>query len=220
MTFLASANLLRRRGPEARVTFVELFFDLVYVFAVTQISHSLLHDPDPDGRAARAGLVVRRLAGLAVHLLGHELVRSRRRAHARDAVRRDAGRPGLGRRPARAAFGATGLVFAISYVVIQVGRTLFIVLHLGPSHPLSPNFRRMLARLCVSAVLWIAGGLSQDDTRLALWALAVACEYLSPMIGFRFPGLGRSATREWTIEGGHPPSAVSSSSSWRWARPC
>ena len=38
---------------------------------------------------------------------------------------------------------------------------------------------------------------------MALWALAVACEYLSPMIGFRFPGLGRSATREWTIEGGH-----------------
>ena len=36
MTFLASANLLRRRGHEARVTFVELFFDLVYVFAVTR----------------------------------------------------------------------------------------------------------------------------------------------------------------------------------------
>ena len=202
MTFLASANLLRRRdGHEARVTFVELFFDLVYVFAVTQISHSLLHDLTLMG-AARAGLVVRRVAGLAVHLLGHQLVRPRRRAHARDAVRRDARRPGLGRR-LPGAFGATGLVFAISYVVIQVGRTLFIVLHLGPSHPLSPNFRRMLAWLCVSAVLWIAGGLSQDDTRLALWALAVACEYLSPMIGFRFPGLGRSATREWTIEGGH-----------------
>ncbi|MCL7163906.1 low temperature requirement protein A, partial [Escherichia coli] len=45
MTFLASAHLLRHRdGHEARVTFVELFFDLVYVFAVTQLSHSLLHD--------------------------------------------------------------------------------------------------------------------------------------------------------------------------------
>ena len=203
MTFLASANLLRRRdGHEARVTFVELFFDLVYVFAVTQISHSLLHDLtlmgalhalvlwfavwlgwqytcwvtnwfDPDAVPMRVMLFAVMLAGLVS----------------------GAALPG--------AFGATGLVFAISYVVIQVGRTLFIVLHLGPSHPLSPNFRRMLAWLCVSAVLWIAGGLSQDDTRLALWALAVACEYLSPMIGFRFPGLGRSATREWTIEGGH-----------------
>ena len=36
--------LLRRRdGHHARVTFEELFFDLVYVFAVTQVSHGLLH---------------------------------------------------------------------------------------------------------------------------------------------------------------------------------
>ena len=50
MTFLASANLLRRRdGHEARVTFVELFFDLVYVFAVTQIS------PQPAARPTLMG---------------------------------------------------------------------------------------------------------------------------------------------------------------------
>ncbi len=36
-------QLLRvRDGHEAHVSFVELFFDLVYVFAVTQLSHSLL----------------------------------------------------------------------------------------------------------------------------------------------------------------------------------
>ena len=33
---------LRSRGSHARVTYVELFFDLVFVFAVTQLSHSLL----------------------------------------------------------------------------------------------------------------------------------------------------------------------------------
>jgi low temperature requirement protein LtrA len=203
MTFLASANLLRRRdGHEARVTFVELFFDLVYVFAVTQISHSLLHDLTPMGAVHALVLwfavwlgwqytcwvtnwfdpdaVPMRLMLFAVMLVG--LVSG-------------AALPG--------AFGANGLIFAISYVLIQVGRTLFIVLHLGASHPLSPNFRRMLGWLCISGLLWIAGGLSQDGARLALWALAVACEYLSPMIGFRFPGLGRSSTREWTIEGGH-----------------
>jgi low temperature requirement protein LtrA len=37
-------SLLRQRdGHHARVTFEELFFDLVYVFAVTQLSHLLLH---------------------------------------------------------------------------------------------------------------------------------------------------------------------------------
>ena len=34
--------LRRRDGHHARVTYEELFFDLVYVFAVTQLSHHLL----------------------------------------------------------------------------------------------------------------------------------------------------------------------------------
>jgi low temperature requirement protein LtrA len=38
-------SLLRARGGGAeRVTPLELFFDLVYVFAVTQLSHRLLED--------------------------------------------------------------------------------------------------------------------------------------------------------------------------------
>ena len=36
--------LRRRDGHHARVTYEELFFDLVYVFAVTQLSHQLLHN--------------------------------------------------------------------------------------------------------------------------------------------------------------------------------
>ena len=38
---------------------------------------------------------------------------------------------------------------------------------------------------------------------MALWAVAVLCEYVSPMLGFPLPGLGRSKTSDWTIEGGH-----------------
>ena len=33
---------IRDDGEEARVEYAELFYDLVFVFAVTQISHSLL----------------------------------------------------------------------------------------------------------------------------------------------------------------------------------
>ena len=38
-------SLLRERvpGQQARVDNAELFFDLVFVFAVTQVSHALLH---------------------------------------------------------------------------------------------------------------------------------------------------------------------------------
>jgi Bacterial low temperature requirement A protein (LtrA) len=47
----SSASLLRERkdGSEARVGSVELFFDLVFVFAVTQLSHFLLHHLTPLG---------------------------------------------------------------------------------------------------------------------------------------------------------------------------
>ncbi len=203
MSFLGSASLLRHRdGHEARVSYGELFFDLVYVFAVTQLSHALLHNLtalgavqtlvlwfavwlgwqytcwvtnwfDPDAIPMRIMLFALMLVALIMA-----------------AVLPDA-------------FGTGGLIFAVSYAIIQVGRTFFIVLHLRSTHPLAPNFRRMLGWLCISAVLWIAGALNDGNTRLWFWVAAVACEYLAPMMGFRLPGLGRSSTAEWTIEGGH-----------------
>jgi low temperature requirement protein LtrA len=47
-------HLRSRQGGEQSITFVELFFDLVYVFAVTQISHMLIEHLDfaGAGRAA------------------------------------------------------------------------------------------------------------------------------------------------------------------------
>src|SRR5262245_17089768 len=40
---------MRSRGAHARVTNIELFFDLVFVYAVTQLPHALLHHLDPAG---------------------------------------------------------------------------------------------------------------------------------------------------------------------------
>ena len=71
------------------------------------------------------------------------------------------------------------------------------------SHPLAANYRRMLGWLVIAACFWIAGGLAEGWLRAALWIVAVLCEYVSPMLGFALPGLGRSRTRDWTIEGGH-----------------
>ena len=57
--FAARTNCLRARtGDEAgRVTFVELFFDLVFVFAVTQLSHGLLDRLTPLGALQTAILM-------------------------------------------------------------------------------------------------------------------------------------------------------------------
>ena len=49
----ATPSLLRTRERTARVTNVELFFDLAYVFAVTQLSHYLLYRIRPGQRGDR-----------------------------------------------------------------------------------------------------------------------------------------------------------------------
>ena len=52
-------SLLRNRveGEHARVGFVELFFDLVFVFAITQVSHGLLAHLTPLGALQAAMLL-------------------------------------------------------------------------------------------------------------------------------------------------------------------
>ena len=57
MTQAGLPGLLRERAGAARVTNDELFFDLVYVFAVTQLSHHLLHRPTIVGAAQTAVLL-------------------------------------------------------------------------------------------------------------------------------------------------------------------
>lgn len=195
--------LLRRRdGHHARVTFEELFFDLVYVFAITQLSHELLHNLNLTG-------VVETLILWFAVWLGWQYtcwvtnwfdpetprIRTLLFTTMLAALVMASAIPG--------AFADKGLVFAGAYAAMQVGRTAYIVWQLGPDHPLAANYRRMLGWLLIAAVFWIAGGLVEHEARMALWAVAVACEYASPMFGFALPGLGRSTTRDWTIDGGH-----------------
>ncbi|MFC5475774.1 low temperature requirement protein A [Paraherbaspirillum soli] len=203
MTIWGQANLMRARdGSEAKVLSVELFFDLVYVFAVTQLSHHLLHNLSLPGALQTLILWFAVWLGwqytcwvtnwfdpetMPIRLLLFAIMLV---ALLMAAVLPDA-------------FGARGLLFAVCYAAIQIGRTLFVVLHLGPRHALTFNFRLMLGWLCISGLFWIAGGLSGSGYRLLFWALAVGCEYLSPMVGFWLPGFGRSKTGDWTVEGGH-----------------
>lgn len=194
--------LRRRDGHHARVTYEELFFDLVYVFAVTQLSHHLLHHLDLHG-------VLQTLVLWFAVWLGWQYacwvgnwfdpeaprIRALYFATMLLALLMSSAIP--------EAFNERAWIFAGAYVAMQVGRTAYILREVGRDHPLTANFRRMLAWVLLAACFWLAGAAAQGNLRLTLWAIAVACEYVSPMFGFAFPGLGRSHTREWTIEGGH-----------------
>ncbi|WP_206121418.1 MULTISPECIES: low temperature requirement protein A [unclassified Burkholderia] len=192
----------KRNGQHARVTYEELFFDLVYVFAVTQLSHSLLHHLTLTGALQTLILWFSVWLGWQYTCWVTNWFDPER-----PAIRRLIFATMLGGLIMAAAipdaFGTRGLLFAGAYTSMQVGRTAFIVIRLERDHALSANYQRMLGWVSISAVLWLAGGLAERETRTILWLAAVLCEYVSPMFGFALPILGRSHTRDWTIEGGH-----------------
>ncbi|WP_407194165.1 low temperature requirement protein A [Bradyrhizobium sp. STM 3566] len=190
-------------NQHSRVTFVELFFDLVFVFAVTQISHTLLHHFTPLGAVH---VVVLFLAvwwvwvytAWVTNWLNPELtpVRLLLFAMMLGGLVLSTTIP--------TAFEGRGLWFANAYATMQVGRTAFW-LFATPRHrtAVRHNAIRILTWLSISAVLWIAGGLSEGDTRLWLWIAAVTWEYISPAARFWVPKLGFSSVEAWAVEGGH-----------------
>ena len=187
----------------ARVTNAELFFDLVFVFAVTQLSHTLLHHftlhgavqvtllflavwwvwvyttwvtnwLDPDQTPVRILLFLLMLGGLVLST------------------------------SIPTAFEGRGLWFAGAYAAMQVGRTAFWLLA-TPKHRtlVRHNAIRILIWLTGSAVFWISGGFAEGEMRLYLWMVALAIEYVAPAARFWTPGLGFSSVEAWAVEGGH-----------------
>jgi low temperature requirement protein LtrA len=194
--------LHERDEGRPQVRQIELFFDLVYALAITQLTYHLLERLslrgaletlllllavwttwvytgwvtnyfDPDTRPMRLMLLGAAFASLVM----------------------SASIPG--------ALGDRGLLFAASLAAIQVGRTLFVLTAIGRGHHLSGNFRRAMVWWSATGLLWLAGGLVTGDLRPALWTVAVAAQFVGVWVGFPVPGLGRLRTTDYTIVGGH-----------------
>ena len=201
----ALANHLRQRGghESGRVTYVELFFDLVFVFAVTQLSHGLLHHLTLLG-TVETGLLMMAVWWVWIYTswITNWLDPERGAVRLMLFVLMAAGLVLSASIPA--AFGERGLTFAIAFVFCQVGRSLFMLWALKHHDSANyRNFQRITVWLSVSAIFWIAGGAADTHARLGLWAAAIAIEYASPAAGMWVPGLGRSTTADWQIDGGH-----------------
>jgi low temperature requirement protein LtrA len=190
-------------NQHSRVTNAELFFDLVFVFAVTQLSHMLL------GRFTPLGAVQVTLLFLAVWWVWvYTTWITNWLDPEQTPVRLLLFLLMLGglvlSTSIPTAFEGRGLWFAGAYAAMQVGRTLFWLLA-TPSHRtlVRHNAIRILVWLCGSAVFWILGGIAEGDTRLWLWVVALLIEYISPVARFWTPGLGFSSVEAWAVEGGH-----------------
>lgn len=190
-------------NQHSRVTYAELFFDLVFVFAVTQVSHTLL------GRFTPIGALQITMLFLAVwwvwvftswitNWLNPE----------RTPVRILLFLLMLGglvlSTSIPKAFESRGLWFAVAYAAMQVGKTVFLWIVTPHDRSLARmNAIRITVWLSLSAVFWIAGGFAQENQRLLLWAIALGIEYISPAVRFWIPKYGASKVADWVVEGGH-----------------
>jgi low temperature requirement protein LtrA len=198
-----SPHLRRRDGQAQRTTTFELFFDLVYVFAVTQLSHLVIDGHLSRESLARATflLVVVWWAWIYTAWMvnwfdpGSTRVRLILLGVALASLLMSAAIP--------LAFTRRAALFAGAYVVMQVGRNVSAMLMLAPNERLRPVFERMVAWSCASGILWLVGGLMSSPHRIALWVPALAIDLAAPLVGCRTPGLGRSRTEDWDVEGGH-----------------
>ena len=193
----------RNGGEEQRATSLELFFDLVFVFAITQVSHLLLADLswrgagqallallvvwwawnyttwvtnelDPDSTVVRVLLIGLMLASLLMAVAIPE------------------------------AFGDRALLFAGSYVAIQVGRHAFLTFASAERGTIErERAGRILIWFVASGTLWMAGAIADGSWRTALWLAALAVDYTAPLVFYWVPGRPRLAATTWEVETAH-----------------
>jgi low temperature requirement protein LtrA len=203
MPRFATAALRREPGVEQRTTTLELFYDLVFVFAVTQVSHLLLdnlswegagqsliallvvwwawnyttwvtNELDPESTVVRLLLIALMLASLLIAVAIPE------------------------------AFGDRALLFAGSYVALQVGRHTFLTFAASEPGTLErTRAGRILIWFCLAAPFWIGGALADGEARTLLWIAALAIDYCGPVLTYRLPFLPPIAPSFWQVQTSH-----------------
>jgi low temperature requirement protein LtrA len=190
---IRARSLMRSTTSENRVTRLELFFDLVFVFALSQLSHHLLEHPSWVGAGETLVLL------LGVYKVW---VYTTWAATLLDTSRLEVQwmlliimlvslfmNASIG-----SAFGAFGWLFAASYLLVQLGRGAWM-LTVGLDPTTHDHFVRTLIWGCMSAPFWIAGVFFDPGPRLMLWGVAAAIDLGGHMLAHRLPGRKTEGSR-------------------------
>ncbi|MEU7803193.1 low temperature requirement protein A [Micromonospora arborensis] len=188
-------ELVRSEASGQRATFLELFLDLVFVFALTRISARVIDDFTDGQRGVYAGLGQALLLFLALWAVWSLTVWSTSWLDPEaPIVQTVIIMTMVGAMTMAVAvpdgFGARASLFAITYVSLQIGRVVYFHVA-GHGRPDPRQTFRVLFWFGLSAPLWVIGGLAHDGTvRGPLWTIAVLIDYTGLLLGWPSPRVG------------------------------
>jgi low temperature requirement protein LtrA len=166
---------------EYRATPLELFFDLVFVFAITQVTSLMSEDPTWAGLAR--GLLL--LAALWWAWVGYAWLTSTidpGEGGARLAMLAAMGAMFIAALAAPKAFGADAVVFGVAYLGVRVLHVLLYALATD-----DVNVRQAIRTFAQTAILAptviLVASATDGVLQGALWAGALAVDYLGPLRG-------------------------------------
>lgn len=180
MTRLISAAISRVVSP------LELFFDLVFVFAVLQLSHHLLGHLTWQGAAETAVLLVAvycvwAYTSFEATLLNAEAPRQRWVILVVMLL-------GLIMNAAISrAFTDNSWAFVIPLLVSQLGHGL-VTMFSAPTPVLRAHYGRMTVWLLAGGALWLTGAAGGEDTRLLWWGAAAVLDLAGTWLAHPWPG--------------------------------
>ena len=176
---MSDAERELEHDDEHRVTPLELFFDLVFVFAITQVT-TLLADEPTWGGILRGMLVLAALwwAWTAYAWLTSTIDVDE--GGVRLAVLASMGAMLIVALAVPGAFEDDAFVFAIAYLLV---RLLHLVLYVIAGRD-DPDLRSAVLRFAPTAILGasllVVAGFLDGDERVAVWILALGIDYVGP----------------------------------------
>ncbi|MGC4766385.1 low temperature requirement protein A [Micromonospora sp. DT46] len=207
MTDERGGRLLRPEDSSPRATFLELFFDLVFVFALTRVSLRLV-----EGTGGSGGMLLAEIGRTGVLFLALWLLWS---ITTWVTSRYEPEQPVIQFVVVGTMFGAMVMAvalprafedraasFVLAYLAVMLVRPLIIATALR-RHPRRTVPLRLFAWAAAGAVPWLTGAVGPEELRLPLWALAVVVDFAGLLLGWPLPRLGPARTAGWLIAGEH-----------------
>jgi low temperature requirement protein LtrA len=157
-----------------RVSTLELFFDLVFVFAITQLTGILSHDVTVED-----GFRVLLIFGVLWWMYGGYVWLSNARPPTQtpDRLLMLVGMAGflIMGLAIPDAFGRDGVAFGVGYLIV-------VLIHGWLYQRVNRNIARVTPFNLIAALLVIAAGVAEGAAAYGLWAAALAVQVLSPLV--------------------------------------